>query len=128
MLAAIGKRPLGLEAGQLLALTRWAQEQWRARQLRVETAGPRSQGVGLVAAALEPGLFAEAVTHAGLESLRYLLDEPVPYEEAPELFCLDLYKEFDLDRLAAIAGPTSVVALQNLKLTSKLKSETETAK
>ncbi len=25
------------------------------------------------------------------------------YEAAPDLFCLDLYKEFDVDRLAALA-------------------------
>jgi len=29
----------------------------------------------------------------------------VTFDEATELFCLDLYKEFDLDRLATIAGP-----------------------
>jgi len=32
----------------------------------------------------------------------------VRFEEAPELFCLDLYKEFDLDRLAAPAAPAKV--------------------
>ena len=35
--------------------------------------------------------------------LAKLLDAPVTYEAAPDLFCLDLYKEFDLDRLAALA-------------------------
>jgi len=28
--------------------------------------------------------------------------------EAPELFCLDLYKQFDLDRLTALAAPAKV--------------------
>jgi hypothetical protein len=28
------------------------------------------------------------------------------FEQAPELFCLDLYKDFDLDRLGAVAAPT----------------------
>jgi len=37
-----------------------------------------------------------------------VLQKPVTFEEAPELFCLDLYKEFDLDRLATIAAPTQV--------------------
>ena len=36
----------------------------------------------------------------------YLLERPVEYHEAGDLFCLDLYKEFDLDRLEAVAAPT----------------------
>ena len=43
-----------------------------------------------------------------MRSLGYLLEKPVAYKDAPELFCLDLYKEFDVDRLALLAGPTRV--------------------
>ena len=68
----------------------------------------RSQAVALVAAALEPGLFSEVVVRDGLESWQYLLDKPMEFSAAPELFCLDLYKEFDIDRLAAMAAPTAV--------------------
>jgi hypothetical protein len=32
-----------------------------------------------------------------MHSLAYVLDWPVHFVDAPELFCLDLYKEFDLD-------------------------------
>jgi hypothetical protein len=46
--------------------------------------------------------------HEGISSLGYLLKRPVTYDEAPELFCLDLYKDFDLDRLAVIAAPAHV--------------------
>ena len=41
-------------------------------------------------------------------SLGFLLEAPVTFEQAPELFCLDLYKDFDLDRLATISAPTQV--------------------
>jgi hypothetical protein len=57
---------------------------------------------------LEPDLFSEVVVRGGVRSLSYLLDKPVEYEEAPELFCLDLFKFFDIDRLAAVAGTTKV--------------------
>jgi len=40
--------------------------------------------------------------------LSYLLDAPVPYRSAPDLFCLDLYKYFDIDRLAMLAFPVKV--------------------
>ena len=41
----------------------------------------------------------------GIKSLDHLLAKPVPYEEAPELFCLGLYPEFDLERLVQLAEP-----------------------
>ena len=43
-----------------------------------------------------------------MKRLQYLLDKPVPFRSAPELFCLDLYKYFDLDRLLAMASPTEI--------------------
>jgi hypothetical protein len=50
-----------------------------------------------------------------MPSLGYLLEVPVTFEAAPELFCLDLYKDFDLDRLAAVAAPTKVTVERYLK-------------
>jgi hypothetical protein len=35
-------------------------------------------------------------------------DAPVPLRSAPELFCPDLYKDFDLDHFQAMAAPTKV--------------------
>ncbi|HWB97869.1 MAG TPA: hypothetical protein VG672_14240, partial [Bryobacteraceae bacterium] len=98
MLAAVGDRPLGLEAAQLIALARWL----GAGPVRVETSGIRTQVVALVAAALEPGLFREVAARDGMTSLRHLLDAPIPYQDAPDLFCLDLLHDFDLDQLAAL--------------------------
>ena len=43
-----------------------------------------------------------------MRSLRFVLDAPLNFQEAPDLFCLDLYKDFDLDRLAAMAAPAAV--------------------
>jgi hypothetical protein len=43
-----------------------------------------------------------------MTSLSYLLDAPVPYRSAPDLFCLDLYKYFDIDSIVAIAAPTKI--------------------
>jgi hypothetical protein len=69
----------------------------------------------LVASALEPNLFSSVVVHEGMPSLGYLLEAPVNYWEAPELFCLDLYKQFDLDRLTALAAPTAVTVERYVK-------------
>ncbi len=115
MLDAIGDRPLGLEAAQLIALARWAREKWTPPGISVVTSGPRTQLVALVAAALEPRLFTEIATRGGMPSLEYLYDKPLTFAEAPEAFCLDLYRFFDLDRLAALASPAEVVQKDFLK-------------
>jgi hypothetical protein len=47
-----------------------------------------------------------------MKSLGYLLDAPVAYRSAPDLFCLDLYKYFDIDSIAAIAAPTKIKNLE----------------
>ena len=108
VLHGLGERPLGMEAAQLIEIAHWVQAHPGVERLRLECTGIRNQVTGLVAAALEPGLFSEVVIHEGMKSLGYLLAKPVEFFQAPELFCLDLYKEFDLDRLEAIAGPTKV--------------------
>jgi hypothetical protein len=103
MLSAMGDRPLGMQAAQLIGISNWLRLRAGAQQVRIESTGPRSQITALTAAALEPAQFSGVEIHEGVESLAKLLDAPVTYEAAPELFCLDLYKDFDLDRLAALA-------------------------
>ena len=44
----------------------------------------------------------------GMKTLSHLLTEPVRYREAPEMFCLGLFPEFDLERLGFLARPTPV--------------------
>lgn len=119
MLRAIGDRPLGMEAAQLIAVARWGQQNWKAPQLRLESTGMRSQVESLVATAIEPGLFSEVIIRGGMLSLNYLLEKPVGYADAPDLFCLDLYKYFDVDRLEALAGQTSITQEDYMELPAK---------
>jgi hypothetical protein len=116
MLAATGERPLGIEAAQLVSLAHWAQEQWSPSQIRLEGTGPRSQMIAVIASALEPRLFARIELHGGMRNLHYLLDKPVKYEDAPDLFCLDLYKDFDLEQLVTLAEPGEVIQRGYLEL------------
>jgi dienelactone hydrolase len=109
MLAAVGDRPLGIQAAQLISIARWLQKRSGASRVRLESTGIRSQVISLTAAALEPELFSEVIVRDGMSSLRHLLDGPVEFQTAPELFCLDLYKEFDLDRLVEIAAPVKIL-------------------
>ena len=65
--------------------------------------------VALLGAALDPTAFSEVRVDRGIKSLGHLLAKPVRYEEAPELFCLGLFPEFDLERLIPLAEPARVV-------------------
>jgi len=108
IVASLGDRPLGLEVGQLIGAAKWLAQTSGQTTLRIETTGFRSQVVALVAAALEPKLFSEVVAAGGMHSLGFLLDAPVPHRSAPELFCMDLYKDLDLDQFRAMAAPTKI--------------------
>ena len=119
ILHGIGDRPIGMEAAQLIQIAHWIKDRSAASKLRLETNGMRNQVAALIAAALEPNLFSEIVIREGMASLNYLLEKPVEYHDAADLFCLDLYKEFDLDRLEAVAAPTNFVHGAYLALTPK---------
>ena len=108
MLAATGERPLGLEAAQLIAVGKWANVTLGPEAILIESHGIRSQTVSLTASDLAPDLFSAIFIHGGMHSFAYLLDQPIHYDAAPDLFCLDLYKNFDIDQLEHLAAPTRV--------------------
>jgi dienelactone hydrolase len=124
LLNGLGQRPLGLEAAQINGVVRWLSEDLdygsptpgsgganpniQIRPVRIVTTGPRSETVALVAAALNPELFSKLEARQAIPSLAYAFDHPLTYTEAPELMCLDLYKDFDFNTLTAIASPVKV--------------------
>ena len=114
MIEALGERMLGIQSAQLLSVLEWLKQRTGSRTYHLDVTGPRSQLIGLVAAALQPGLFARSDIHEGLPGLGYLLDAPVGFADAPELFCLDLFQQFDLDRLISMSGSTNVVVSKTL--------------
>jgi dienelactone hydrolase len=119
ILDGLGDRPIGMEAAQLNSIAAWARERARVSNVRLEAGGIRTQVAALVAAALDPGLFSALVVRNGMHSLSYLLELPVRFEQAPELFCLDLYKDFDIDRLEALAAPAEVSVTKYLEIPRK---------
>lgn len=108
MLDSVGGRTIGLQAAQLIRIAHWAKERAGVAKIKLETAGIRSQGIALVAAGLEPDLFSDINVRNGMHSLSYLLEKPVEFDQAPELFCLDLYKDFDIGNLQTLAAPAKV--------------------
>ncbi len=114
MMNAVGTPPLGLEAAQLIGITRWAQQHWNPPAVTLESSGYRMQVVSLVAGALEPSLFKRITIHGGMRSLSYLLDTSISSNQVPDMFCRDLYKDFDLDMLKTMAEPAHVTERDEL--------------
>jgi len=112
VISALGERPLALEAAQLIGTVRWFGTQSGARKLRLEANGFRAQVAATIVAALAPELFSDVVIRNGQASLAHIYDAPVEYGQAPDLFCLDLYKEFDLDRLMMLAAPATITIVR----------------
>jgi hypothetical protein len=109
MFSALGARPLGIQAAQLMAIAAWARGITGAAEVRVETSGLRTQFAALAAAAAAPGVFQEVLLRDAIPSIGRLIDGPVEYTVAPEVFCLDLYRYFDVESLRAMAAPARVV-------------------
>lgn len=118
MMTAVGAPPLGLEAAQLIAITEWAKQRWHPSDVSLESSGYRMQLVSLVAGALQPHLFRSVAIHQGIHSLGELLDKSVSSDDVPDVFCLDLYKDFDLDILKTLAEPATVTEADYASLTA----------
>jgi dienelactone hydrolase len=106
---AIGQRPIGIETSELIEISRFVKNRAHEAKIRLESNGIRNQVVALLASALEPAMFSEVISRGGMQSLDYLLQKPVEYEAAPDLFCLDLLSETNLDRLKALSAPVRVL-------------------
>jgi hypothetical protein len=108
LLAAVGERPLGVQAGQLAALARWARDQYKSGPVRLVAAGPRASVFALVAAGLEPDAIGSLELREALGSLKEILENDWTVTERPELFCFGLLEAFDVPQLLALVTPRAV--------------------
>jgi len=108
VVAAVGDRPLGLQASQVAAVARWAQAEDKSRPVTLVAVGPRASLFALVAAGLEPQAVGQVELHGSLGSLREVIEQNWSVAERPELFCFGLLESFDLKQLAALVAPRPV--------------------
>ena len=106
--AAVGERPLGIQAAQLSAIVRWSRTRHPDQHLKIVAYGPRSSMAALVAAAVEPNELAGIEIADALGSLKEIIEEDKTVESLPELFAFGLLAEFDVRQLAALAAPRPV--------------------
>jgi hypothetical protein len=108
LVAAVGDRPLGLQASQVAAVARWAQAELGGGPVTVVAVGPRASIFALVAAGLEEKAIGGLELHGAPGSLRDVIDQNRTAEQTPELLCFGLLEAFDVKRLAALAAPRPV--------------------
>ena len=108
LVAGVGDRPLGLQAGQVAAVARWASAQDENRPVTLVAIGPRSSLFALVAAGLEEKAVGQVELHGSLGSLREVIEKNWSVTEKPEMFCFGLLEAFDIKQLAALVAPRPV--------------------
>jgi hypothetical protein len=108
VVAGSGDRPLGIQVAQILALARWARSEYGRPKVSLHAAGTVVPVAGLIAVALEPGLFGDLVTESLLSSFKRLMDYPLDYEQAAPLFCFGLLARFDIPDLVRLCGAVEV--------------------
>ena len=104
LVAAVGERPLGIQASQMLSVAKWWKQANRGRGLAMHVEGERLAVAALVAAALEPGVFGSVNTPGAFESLHEVITQNWAVNQKPELFCFGLLAEFDLPQIRGLAS------------------------
>lgn len=111
LVAALGERPLGIQAGQVAAVARWLSRERGLGPVEIATEGPRTGLIGLVAAALEPDAITGLVQRDAMASLREVITGDLTVMQRPEQFCFGLLREFDVPQIQALVAPRPVTRL-----------------
>lgn len=106
--SSVGERPLGIQAGQIAAICRWAHGEYGDQPVKVRAVGPRTSLAVLVAASLETDSIAEVELAGSLGSLKEVIELNLSVDKTPEYFCFGLLKAFDMPQLTALVAPRPV--------------------
>jgi hypothetical protein len=109
LLAAVGDRPLGIQASEIAAVARWARQQQPQPEMRItlEAIEARTGLSATVAAALERPAIIALSGGNWLSSLHGVIDRNWTVNEKPEFFCFGLLESFDLDQIRQLCCPAT---------------------
>ncbi|MBX3414604.1 MAG: hypothetical protein KF708_18095 [Pirellulales bacterium] len=111
LVSSVGSRPLGVQADQLQAVSRWASQKFGAPVERLITVGPRIglSAVVAVAAGDESERPKQLELSTALVSLREIIDNNWSVDKYPELFCFGLFAQGDIHDFIELAKPCQVI-------------------
>jgi dienelactone hydrolase len=115
LIAAVGERPLGIQASQLAAVARWSVAAHKTGPLMIAAVGPRTTTMALVAAGLETKAIGKLELDGALGSLKLVIEQNRSVDQMPELFCFGLLEAFDIKQVAALSAPRPVTFLKTGK-------------
>lgn len=107
LIAAVGDRPLGQQASQIIAISRWAQST-NGAPVTIAAIGPRTSLIALVASTLESRAIASLELHDSFGSLKEIIEQDWTVNQAPEVFCFGLLDAVDIRHLTALTSPRPV--------------------
>lgn len=108
LVAAVGHRPLGIQASQLAAVARWSAESHHEGPRLLKAVGPRSSLFALVAAALETEAIDRVELQGSLGSLKQVIESNWSVNGKPEMFCFGLLELTDIRQMAALVAPRPI--------------------
>ena len=108
LVAAVGERPLGVQSGQLAAVSRWLADERGVGPVTVAATGLRATTIALVAAAMEEKAIARVELHDAPGSLKEVIERNLGADNGAELFCFGLLESFDIKQIAALTAPRPV--------------------
>jgi acetyl xylan esterase AXE1 len=108
LLAALGDRPLGIQASQLMAVAQWLKQERGLGSVSIEAYGERASLVALVSAGLDQTGINGLSLHGSLASLKEVIERNLTVEERPEFFCFGLLQQFDIKQMIALVAPRPV--------------------
>jgi len=108
LVAAVGERPLGVQAGQIAAIARLSKTHFNSGPVRLRAIGPRSSMFALIAAALETNAIASVELSGAMDSLKQVIETNDSVNRTPELFCFGLLEAFDIQHIVALVAPRPV--------------------
>jgi hypothetical protein len=108
LVSAVGERPLGIQADQIAAASRWLAKAQSTGPVTVVAVGRRLGLGALVAAALEEQAIGGLELHQPFASLKQVVEEGLEVPAGPELFCFGLLAEFDVPQLVRLIEPRMV--------------------
>lgn len=119
LVAAVGKRPIGVQAAQVNAVANWSRQTYAGEPVTVVATGPRACTFGLIAAALEPEAISGVELHGALGSFKELIEQSRSVDEMPEMFCFGLLESFDVPQIAALAAPRHMMFAESSERAKK---------
>lgn len=105
LIATVGDRPLGIQAGQVAAAAQYFARVFVAEEVDIDAHGARSSLIARCAAAIDGGETIRGVETTGeADSLKEYLLPSASYDKTPEVYCFGLLEHFDVPQLKELGA------------------------